>query len=80
MNPVADLVNSFGLLFDIVGVVLLFRYGLPPAGVSRTGANYLTWGYDENEREKGRVFVFRSKVALAFLIAGFAMQIVSNHL
>ena len=33
----AAFVNSVRLLFDIVGVILLFRYGLPP-GVDRTVA------------------------------------------
>ncbi|MDE2938894.1 MAG: hypothetical protein OXR67_08235 [Chloroflexota bacterium] len=80
MHSVADTVNSLGLILDIVGVILLFRYGLPPADVSRTGAQHFTWGYDKNEREKGRVYVFRSRIALVLLVTGFAMQIVSNHL
>ena len=36
-------VNSIGLLLDIVGVVLLFRFGLPP-DVTRTGARLLDLG------------------------------------
>ena len=80
MHSVASVVNSVGLLLDIVGVVLLFRYGLPPAGVSRTGADVLTWGGGPEARKKGRRYVCLSWVALGCLVTGFALQIVSNLL
>ncbi len=70
-------VNSIGLLLDIVGVVLLFRFGLPP-GVTRTGAGYLTWGVDEGEVRKSKLYDRMSWVALALLILGFGLQIASN--
>ena len=78
--PLADIINSIGLILDIVGVVLLFCYGLPPAGVSRTGAYYLTYGINPEERKKGEHFVRMSWVALCCLVVGFALQIVSNFL
>ena len=78
--PLANIINSLGLSFDIVGVILLFRYGLPPEGVSRTGAQYFTWGTDPEVRGKGRRYVGMSWVALCCLVVGFAVQIVSNFL
>ena len=80
MGSVADVINSAGLLLDIIGVAMLYRYGLPPAGVSRTGAGYLMWGGSHEARKKGRLYVCLSRVALGCLIAGFALQILSNIL
>lgn len=80
----AEVVNSVGLFLDIVGVILLFRYGLPPEGVSRTGGTILHWGTDketrEKAREKRRHYEFLSWSALGFLVTGFILQIVSNFL
>ena len=70
-------VNSIGLLLDIVGVVLMFRFGLPP-DVTRTGAGYLTWGVDEGEVRKSKLYDRMSWVALALLILGYGLQIASN--
>ena len=46
-------IGSFGLVLDIVGAVLLFRYGLP-ADVSRSGV--ISWPLskmDETEKAEG---------------------------
>ena len=40
------MVNTVGLAPDFFGVVLLFRFGLPP-DVRRSGADLFTWGVDE---------------------------------
>ena len=40
------LFNSVGLLLDIVGVLLVFRYGVPPPDVDPSGRDYL-WGGDQ---------------------------------
>ena len=42
-------VNSMGLLADIIGVALVFTYGLP-ANISRTGATYII-GEEDNKAE-----------------------------
>ena len=46
MSEIPDVINSVGLVFDIGGVILLFRYGLPEDGSKTGGANGLffqTW-------------------------------------
>ena len=78
--PLAKIINSLGLLFDIVGVVLLFCYGLPPEGVSRTGAQLLSVGISQEAQEKAKRYVRFSWAALIFLVLGFVLQIVSNFL
>lgn len=73
----SELVNTVGLILDIVGVILLFRFGLPP-DVSRSGGNLLTWGVDEDEVKKGKRYDKISWTALAVIVLGFALQIVST--
>ena len=68
-----------GLLFDIVGVILLFRYGLPPS-VDRTGAKFLSLGRNEEEIRQGKRYDRMACLAVGLLIFGFALQILSNWL
>ena len=74
------IINSLGLSLDIVGVVLLFRYGLPPEGVSRTGAQLLSLGTNPEVQEKAKRYFRLSWAALFCLVMGFVLQIVSNFL
>ena len=74
----SEIVNSVGLGLDIVGVVLLFRFGLPP-DVNRHGHGFLMIeGENEEEIKKAKIYTWISYVALACLIVGFALQILSN--
>lgn len=71
-------INSLGLLLDIAGVVLIWRFGLPPE-VSRSGMTLLAIeGNDPKEIAKGKRFDFYSRLGLGILIAGFVLQLVSN--
>ena len=78
----SDIVSSIGLAFDIVGVVILFKYGLP-AEVRKTGGFILGWGTDEPNEKAEREYRFykrMSRIGLGSLILGFGLQIVSNFL
>jgi len=73
-------VNSIGLLLDIAGVVMVWRYGLPES-LSREGAQYIiTEQTDEAEKAKAARFDLLSKIGLALIVAGFAFQLLSNFL
>ena len=73
-----SIVNSLGLVFDIIGVVMLFKYGLPEE-VSRSGAGFLQLEEDDkDEVAKAARYDTLSRVALGLLVAGFLLQIVSN--
>ena len=74
-----EIINTVGLAFDIVGVILLFFYGLPEP-ISKTGAGHLTWGENEEEATKWRLYKTRSCWGLALLIIGFSLQLLSNWL
>jgi hypothetical protein len=74
------IVNSIGLVFNVVGAILIWRYGLPEP-LSPTGARYLRTGMiDENDRATAARFTFRAKLGLGLLIAGFLAQLASNFL
>ena len=83
----APVMNSVGLAFDIAGVVLLYKYGLP-AEVSRKGTSaLLAFGTSEEETTKGEEEIRKAKhydrmslLALGLLVSGFALQILSNFL
>lgn len=74
------LLNSAGLVLDIFGAVLLFKYGLP-AEISRTGAVYIIAEQnDEAELTKARTYDRLGHLGLALLIGGFVLQLASNLL
>lgn len=76
----AVLVNSAGLILDIFGAVLVWRYGLPEA-ISRTGASHLILEQtDEGEIAKARRYDRIAQLGIGLLIAGFGLQLVSNFL
>ena len=76
----AAFVNSAGLLLDILGVVLLYKYGLPEE-ISRKGTGPTwTYGSDEKQKKKAKHYDMMSLLALGLLVFGFALQILSNWL
>jgi hypothetical protein len=71
-------INSIGLVFDIIGVLLLFKYGLP-SEISSTGSIGLSLqGTDRNEIKKWKTYFLWSKIGLSFILIGFAFQLFSN--
>lgn len=76
----SKLVNSLGLILDVCGAVLIFKFGLPP-DVRRSGASYLmTEQADESEIKKGKRYDRVAYIGAGLLIAGFVSQLLSNLL
>ena len=76
----SSLINSAGLIFDIVGAITLWRYGLPEA-ISRDGLELvITSEVNEDEKTKAKKYDCWSKIGLLLLIAGFVLQLVSNFI
>ena len=67
-----DLVTTIGLLLDIAGVALLFKYGLPP-DVNRHGLIFPGIANDDSIKE-GKRYERWSYAGLVALILGFALQ------
>lgn len=71
-------INSVGLVLDVVGAGLIWKFGLP-AEISRTGAIHrVLEGRDEAEAAKARVYDLVSWWAFLLLVAGFVLQLLSN--
>lgn len=70
------LLLTIGLGLDIVGVLLLARYGLPPA-VAPGGIIGLAVRHDVAEEEKGYRYKWISGWALRLIVLGFGLQILS---
>ena len=78
-------INSVGLFLHIIGVLLLFIFGLPSRFVSDgPPTNTISFGWDPDsvkqwEKQWNR-YKLVSWFAVVLLVLGFALQIVSNHL
>lgn len=72
------IVNSLGLLCDIAGAILIFRYGLPEP-VNKAGNSWmLLEETDLTEIAKARRYDRLARLGLFLLLFGFAGQLVSN--
>jgi len=71
-------INSFGLIFDIVGVLLIWKYGIPEP-ISKDGTVSIAFeGIDESEKMKAKRYDRVSHVGIFLLVLGFALQLLSN--
>jgi hypothetical protein len=72
--------NLVGLLFNLIGIVVLFRWGMP-FRVETGGATYLiTVQRDANEIAVERLYKTVGYVGLAMLIAGTVLQMIAAWL
>ena len=82
MDP--DYINTTGLVLDIVGVALVYWFGLPSDVEHPDSGIEVTWGTppadERRSREKRwRRHRFWSRFGLILLGCGFLLQILSNH-
>jgi len=76
----STLVNSIGLILDIIGALLLIKFGIPPK-IDREGHMHLVLEQvDQDEIEKAGAFDRWSTFAIWLIVAGFALQLVSNYI
>ncbi len=74
-----SILNSIGLIFDIVGACLLFRYGLP-SKFNEPPTLLLQDGLSEKEIKANKKIQCLANVGLICLILGFIFQLVSNFI
>lgn len=76
----ASIVNSVGLVIDIVGAIMLWKYGLPES-IDREGYEPVVVGeQDQSEVNKAKKYDCFSKIGLSMLIGGFFLQLISNFI
>jgi hypothetical protein len=76
-QEILRLVNATGLLLDIGGFVLLFKFGLPPR-LSESGHIALAADFDPQQKKKGILYRKLGYLALILIIFGFFLQLASN--
>ena len=67
--------SIIGLILDLIGVILLFRFGILPDNLWEH--ILMDSGMSEKDEIKHKIW---SKIAMAFLILGFAFQLISSTL
>lgn len=73
-------VNSLGLALDIVGALLLIKYGIPPK-IDREGHQHLILErVDNSEIAKAKIYDRWSTFAILLIVAGFFLQLLSNFI
>lgn len=69
------LINALGIALNLVGVVLLFRYGMPYR-VPRGGASFLLLeGTDHKDLEQEILYRRLGNVGLGFIVLGSIAQV-----
>ncbi len=76
---ISIIISSTGLICDIIGVIILFFFGLPP-DISKTGSIGLCVGTDEKEKGKAKKYNQVSGFALILIVVGFVLQLWSNFI
>ena len=68
-------INSIGLFFDVCGILLIWKYGLPNKEPGRD-----QWGYSggPEEIEEKQKYKRRSRFGLILILIGFCLQALSN--
>ena len=70
--------SSAGLSLDIVGIILLFFYGLPK-DIHKKGVPDMTWDGELIDPKGWVHYKILARIGLAIIIVGFTLQIISNH-
>ena len=73
-----EVVSTIGLTLDIVGVAIVFRYGLPE---EMPEPAVPTWGGTPAETvRKKKLYPTFSRIGLGLIVVGFALQILAEWL
>lgn len=78
MMELIKILGPFGLILDIAGAYLIFKFGLPEE-ISRTGSGFLVIaGENPEEIAKAKKYDKFSKIGFYLLIFGFVFQLISS--
>jgi len=73
----SNLLTIIGLSYDILGVILIWRFGLPEFIDRKGHIHIITEKIDEKEVEKAKTYDQVSRIGLMLLVGGFAYQILA---
>lgn len=69
--------NATGLIIDMIGVLILFKYGLP-SEMNLPPKIELEQGLTIKEKKQNKTIKRRSKIGLSCLIIGFLFQAIAS--
>ena len=72
-------ITTVGLVFDIIGVVILFYYGPPVGSVGLEGSETIVTEPDPERAKVARREYRISKFGLVLLFVGFVLQVWGNE-
>ena len=73
----SSIVNSAGLVFDIVGAILLIKFGIPNK-IDPKGRMVIEWdAVDQDEIKKANAYKRWSNISILLIIFGFLLQLIS---
>jgi hypothetical protein len=73
-----QIINVIGLVLDIIGILMLFKYGLP-SDLNKKGSIFMVLEQvDNNEIKKYKKYERLSYLALSLIIIGFILQALST--
>lgn len=76
----SSIINSAGLVLDIIGALLLIKFGIPNK-IDPSGAIYRTVSQIDNaEIQRAETYQRWSNIAIKLIILGFVLQLVSNFI
>lgn len=71
-------INSVGLIIDIIGVILIFLFGITPT-LNLEGAVFLIAEQeDEKVKKKAKIYKGLSILGLILVFLGFVFQLIGN--
>ena len=78
-------IGAIGLLFDIVGVILLFYFGPPTLPITKDGHLIIPFNQNDEEKQKSNKRLYQkhqmaSFIALGLLMIGFVLQFIGSVL
>ncbi len=76
-----EIINSTGLFLDIIGVTLVYIYGLPSrVNNGAVLAIETSQEYEVNRLRKNKIIKIKSWSGYVFLMTGFILQFLSNFI
>ncbi len=74
------LINSLGLIINIIGSLILLKFGLPNRISPEGHISLILEGVDQDEINKAKIYKRWSFIGIIFLIVGFVFQLASNFI
>ncbi len=73
------MITNIGLVLDIIGALIIWKYGLPSA-VTKSTHPLIFRNPTEKEKQDVNISPIMAHLGIVFLILGFCLQFLGNNL